>query len=142
MAVIVTKYDHLWSLFVRGGINLSSDTIKIALVTSSYTPSISHTAWADASANEVTSGNGYTTGGIALANPVITARKADFDDVTWTALTKSFRYAVCYLSATRLTIVNPLLFYMLLDSTPQDVVSSGSNYKIEWSATNGVFYRP
>lgn len=142
MATIVTRYDHLWSLFVRGAINLSSDPIKVALVTSSYTPSISHTAWADVSANEVSSGSGYTTGGLTLANPVITAGVADFDNAIWTSLTKSFRYAVCYLQATRLTIVNPLLFYMLLDSTPNDVVSSGSNYQIEWSSTNGVFSRP
>lgn len=142
MATIVTKYDHQWSLFVRSAINLSSDTIKLALVTNSYTPSINHIAWADVSANEVTSGNGYTTGGATLANPVINNNKVDFDDVIWTALTKTFRYAVCYLLGTRLTIVNPLLFYMLLDSTPQDITSSGSNYKIEWSAINGVFYRP
>lgn len=142
MAVSITAYDHLWKLIATGGVDLDTDTLKLALVTSSYTPNVAHDEWADVSANEVATGSGYTTGGVTLANPVATNSTIDFDDVTWTALTKTFRYAVCYKSGSAGALTNPLLFYLLLDTTPADVVSSGSNYTIQWHATDKLFYRP
>lgn len=142
MATTITAYDHLWKLLLTGGIDLDTDTLKVALVTSSYTPSTAHTVWADVSANEVASGDGYTTGGVALANPVATNSTVDYDDVVWTALTKTFRYAVGYKVGTVGALTNPLLFWILLDSTPADVVSSGSNYTIQWNSTNKLIYRP
>jgi len=142
MATTITAYDHLWKLLATGGIDLDTDTLKLALVTSSYTPNIAHDEWADVSANEVATGAGYTTGGATLATPVATNSNIDYDDVTWTALTKTFRYAVCYKSGSGGGLTNPLLFYMLLDSTPADIVSTGSNYTIQWNSTNKLFYRP
>lgn len=142
MATTITAYDHLWKLLNTGGIDLDTDTLKLALVTSSYTPSTAHDEWADVSANEVATGAGYTTGGVTLATPVATNSNIDYDDVTWTALTKTFRYAVCYKSGSGGGLTNPLLFYILLDSTPADIVSTGSNYTIQWNSTNKLFYRP
>lgn len=142
MASTITAYDKLWKLLLTGGIDLDTDTLKLALVTSSYTPSTAHDEWADVSANEVANGNGYTTGGVTLANPVATDSNIDFDDATWTSLTKTFRYAVCYKSGSGGGLTNPLLFYILLDSTPADIVSSGSNYTIAWNGTDKVFYKP
>lgn len=142
MAASITAYDHLWKLLLTGGIDLDTDTLKVALVTSSYTPSAAHTIWADVSANEVATGYGYTTGGIALTTPVVAASNIDYDDLVWTALTKTFRYAVCYKSGSGGGLTNPLLWYALLDTTPADVVSSGSNYTIQWNATDKLFYRP
>lgn len=142
MAASITAYDHLWILIATGGIDLDTDTLKVALVTSSYTPSAAHTIWADVSANEVATGSGYTTGGIALTTPVVAASNIDYDDLVWTALTKTFRYAVCYKSGSGGGLTNPLLWYALLDTTPADVVSSGSNYTIQWNATDKLFYRP
>lgn len=57
-------------------------------------------------------------------------------------MTKTFRYAVCYKSGSGGGLTNPVLFYILLDSTPADIVSSGSNYTIQWNNTDKVFYRP
>ena len=142
MAVAIFAYDHLWKLILTSGIDLDTDTLKVALVTSGYTPSAAHTAWADVSANEVATGAGYTTGGIALANPVATNANIDYDDITWAALTKNFRYAVCYKSGSGGGLTNPLLWYALLDTTPVDIVSNGSNYTIQWNATDKMFYRP
>lgn len=149
MASSITWYDQAWKLIVTGAVDLDSDTLKVALVSSGYTPSTTHTIWdpdtnnaADPSYNEVTNGSGYTTGGATLANPVTTNANIDYDDVSWTALTKTFRYAVCYASKTVNGLVNPLLFYILLDTTPADIVSNGSNYTIQWNATNKVIYRP
>ena len=142
MAASITAYTHLWKLLLTGGIDLDTDTLKLALVTSSYTPSLAHDEWADVSANEVATGSGYTTGGATLANPVVTATTIDFDDVTWTSLTKTFRYAVCYKSGSGGGLTNPLLFYILLDTTPADIVSTASDYTIIWNATDKVFYKP
>ena len=142
MATTITAYDHLWKLLATGGIDLDTDTLKLALVTSSYTPNTAHDEWADVSANEVATGAGYTTGGATLATPVATNSNIDYDDVTWTALTKTFRYAVCYKSGSGGGLTNPLLFYILLDSTPADIVSTGSNYTIQWNSTDKLFYRP
>jgi len=142
MATTTTAYDHLWKLLSTGGIDLDTDTLKVALVTSSYTPNTAHDEWADVSANEVATGNGYTTGGATLSNPVVTNNNIDYDDVVWTALTKNFRYAVIYKSGSGGGLTNPLICYLLLDSSPADVVSTGSNYSIQWNATDKLFYRP
>lgn len=142
MAASITAYAHLWKLLNTGGIDLDTDTLKLALVTSSYTPNTAHDEWADVSANEVANGSGYTTGGAALASPVVTNSNIDYNDVTWAALTKTFRYAVCYKSGSGGGLTNPLLFYILLDTAPADVVSSGSNYTIQWNSTDKLFYKP
>lgn len=141
MATTITAYDHLWKLLATGGIDLDTDTLKVALVTSSYTPNTAHDEWSDVSANEVATGSGYTTGGVTLASPVVTNSNIDYNDVVWTSLTKTFRYAVIYKSGSGGGLTNPLICYLLLDSTPADVVSSGSNYTIQWNSTNKLFYR-
>ena len=142
MATTFTAYDHLWKMLNTGGIDLDTDTLKVALVTSAYTPSGAHTQWSDVSANEVANGAGYTIGGIALSGVAVTNVNVDYNDVTWTALTKTFRYAVIYKVGTGNGLTNPLLAYLLLDSTPADVVSAGSNYTIQWNSTDKVFYKP
>lgn len=142
MAATITAYDHLWKLLLTGAVDLDTDTIKVALVTSSYTPNTAHDEWADVSANEVATGNGYTTGGATLANPTATNTTMDYDDVLWTSLTKTFRYGICYKSGSGGGLTNPLLFYVLFDSTPADIVSSGSNFTLQWHSTNKVLYKP
>lgn len=142
MAASITAYDNLWKLLLTGGIDLDTDTLKLALVTSSYTPSTAHDKWADVSTYEVATDDGYTTGGETLASPVVTATTIDYADVTWTSLSKTFRYAVCYKSGSGGGLTNPLLFYILLDTTPADVVSTASDYTIIWNATNKLFYQP
>jgi hypothetical protein len=149
MATTITAYTHLWKLVTTGGLDLDTSEIRIRLVTSSYTFSAAHTLWdnsandaTDPSYNEVANGDGYTTGGIQLANPVVTTGNIDYDDVVWTALTKTFRAAIGVGIGTFGGVVNPVLFYILLDSTPADIVSTGSNYTIVWNSTDKLFYQP
>lgn len=149
MASSITAYDHLWKLVTTGGLDLDTAEIRIRLVTSSYTFSAAHTQWdngandaTDPSYNEVANGSGYTTGGVQLASPSADNDSIDFADVTWTALTKTFRGAVAVAIGTFGGVTNPVLFYALPDSTPADIVSSGSNYSLIWNATDGLFYRP
>lgn len=141
MATTITAYDHLWKLLLTGAIDLDTDTLKVALVTSSYTPSAAHTIWADVSSYEVASGNGYTTGGVTLTTPAVANANIGYANPTWTALTKTFRYAVIYKSGSGGGLTNPLLCWLLLDSTPADIVNTGSNYSIIWNATDKLFYR-
>lgn len=82
-------------------INLTSDTFKVMLVSSSYTPNQdTHTTKSDVT-GEMT-GTGYTAGGVTLTGLTLTQSTSenkwtwDADDVTWTGLTGSFRYAVIY----------------------------------------------
>ena len=64
MAVTARWYHSGISQFYAGSVDWDADTIKVALVTSSYTFSDAHNFFDDIT-NEVT-GTGYTAGGMAL----------------------------------------------------------------------------
>lgn len=106
-----TEYDYFKANMMGGTasggapIDFLSDTIKVALVTNSYTPALTtHDFWDDVSANELASGDGYTTGGETLASKTVSTPSSgtvtyDCADVTWTfTATKTFRYGVIYKS--------------------------------------------
>lgn len=120
-------------------IDWNTDTIKVALVTSTYTPSQdNHDYWDDVSANEA-SGTGYTAGGATLANAAVSydsgtnVVKLDADDVSWTSSTITARYAVIYLS-TGTASTSPLIGYVDFGS---DQSSSAGTFALNWSA-NGI----
>lgn len=77
--------------------DLDTDTIKIALYTSSATLGSGTTAYS--ATNEV-SGTGYTAGGNTLTSPVIslggTTAIVDFADSTWVTATITARGALIY----------------------------------------------
>lgn len=110
--------------------DLISASVKIALLTSNYIPDRTLTGdsvWADISAEEITAGNGYTLGGKALENITKIALTAGYkfssDNVTWTATggpIPTWRYAVMYVEGTLWELVNPLIGYILADTTPAD----------------------
>jgi hypothetical protein len=97
-------YHNVLALMANGEIDIEADTTRVALVTDSYTPNVDHTGWADASANEVANGNGYTTGGVAVAmtgadDDAADGIVVDSADPSWTAASGSigpFRYAIWY----------------------------------------------
>ena len=83
--------------FLGGVHDLDTDTIKIALYTSSATLGASTTAYS--TTNEVT-GTGYTAGGNTLTSPAIsldgTTAIVDFADSTWSDSTITARGALIY----------------------------------------------
>ena len=88
-----------------GSIDLDTDTIKAALVTSSYTPDVdNHDFWDDVSANEVGASGTYSAGGATLANKTVTQDNTDnegvfdADDFSFTSATITARYVVFYKS--------------------------------------------
>lgn len=118
--------------------DLTSATVKLALVTSSYSPNITatgHNEWADVSANELANGNGYTTGGYDLTGEAVAAAAANdgfkfsTGNATWTASGSgipAWRYGVLYCSGSLWTLTSPLLGYFLGDSAPADVPLTAS----------------
>lgn len=121
-------------------IDWDTDTIKVALVTSSYTPNQdTHDYWDDVSANEA-SGTGYTTGGATLASKTLTqdsgTNKQTFDaaDVSWTTSTVTARYAVIYVS-TGSGSTSALIGYVDFGSNQS---SSAGTFQITWNAS-GIF---
>lgn len=122
-------------------VDFDSDTIKVALVTSSYTPNQdTHDYWDDVATNEV-SGTGYTAGGATLANKSVTytsgtnVTKFDANDVSWTSSTITARYAVIYDATPASNATMPLIGYIDFGS---DQSSSNGTFSIVWDAA-GIF---
>ena len=143
MAATFTFYNSFAEYLGDGTFDLNSDTIKVALVSSSYTFAATHTVWADASANEV-SNSGYTAGGATLSvtyNRSSNVLTFDATDTAWTASGSSLvsRRAVIYKSGTANSRVNPLIASILLDNTPADVtVTAGNTLTLQWNGS-GIF---
>jgi hypothetical protein len=133
-----TIYNYAKSGLLSGTFNLGSDTLKVALVTSSYTPNIDTNHFFSDLSNEV-SGTGYTAGGATLTSLAVstdtTNDRGAFDaaDVTWSTSTITARGAVVYKS-TGTSSTSPLLCYF--DFTT-DQISSAGNFTITWNA-NGL----
>lgn len=110
----------------QGLIDLDSHTFKCALFTSSSNANtLTHDELADLT-NEVSNGNGYTTGGVTLTGVSWTNASGtitfDCSDISWTASGSGFtcRYAVIYNDTTS---GDPLLAICVLDSSDVTVPS-------------------
>lgn len=122
-------------------IDFDTDTVKVMLLTSAYTPNQdTHDYLDDVVANEVT-GTGYTAGGQALASKTLTydaatnTLKIDAADVTWASSSITARYAVVYDDSPATNATKPLI--ALWDFTT-DRASSNGDFIIRWGA-NGLF---
>jgi hypothetical protein len=128
-------YNNFKKLIMNGGIDLDTDTIKVALVTSSYTPDQDTHDFFDDVTNEVV-GTGYTAGGASLASKAVTADNTDnegvfdADDVAWTTSTITARGAVIYKS-TGTAGTSALIAYLDFGS---DKISTAGTFTIAWNA--------
>lgn len=129
-------YNSFKKFIMDGSIDLENDTIKVALVTSSYTPDIDAHDYFNDITNEV-SGTGYTAGGATLANKTVTQDNTDdkgvfdADDVTWTNSTITARGAVIYKS-TGMDTTSHLIAYIDFGS---DKISTAGTFAIQWNAS-------
>ena len=144
----VTIHDNMASLIynsykdklIEGNIAYLTDTIKVALVTSSYTPDQDSHDFFDDVTNEVV-GTGYTAGGATLGSKTSTQDNtnnrgvADAADTTWSASTLTARGAVIYKS-TGVASTSPLMAYI---DFGQNYVTSGGTFQINWNA-DGILY--
>ena len=131
--------DVVYNIFkkslMNGDIDLDTNTIKVMLVTSSYTPNAdTHLDRADVT-NEVT-GTGYTTGGAEITSKAVTQDDTDnegvFDgaDVVWASSTITARGAVIYKS-TGVAANDLLICYLDFGS---DKTSTAGDFTIQWGA--------
>lgn len=121
----------------NGSIDLDTDTVKLMLVTATYTPNIdTHTKRSDVT-NEV-SGAGYTSGGVALANKAVTQNNTsdkgvfDADDIVISTATITARGAVLYKSRGGASSADELIAYLDFGS---DITSTAGNFNIAFDAT-------
>ena len=122
-----------------GTFTLGSDTLKQALVLSTYTPATTHTTWASISSNEHANGNGYSTGGVTSAGTVTQSSGTvtfDIADGQWTASGGSivFRYVVLYNSTS-----GDLIAYSLADNSPADITVTDTNVLTTQINASGVY---
>lgn len=149
MAVIINQYYQAGLYRNNGTINLLNPAITMALVTKDYTPNLDlHTIWADVSTNEVANGSGYTTGGAALPSLTLTRTGAlttwAAGDLTWAALTKTFKYGVIYINATVNGVVKPLIAVVDFDDTTTiaEVTSGGTDFVFQPSLSGLLVFGP
>jgi hypothetical protein len=139
MAVTAFLYGSFPAKLANKEIDWDSDTIKVALTTSSYTPNQDTHDYFDDITNQV-SGAGYTSGGATLASKTVTytsgtnTQAFDAADVTWTSSTITARYAVIY-DSTGVSSTSALIGYVDFGA---DVTSSGGDFTIQWNAS-GIF---
>lgn len=144
MTASITFYNSFNKYKSDGTIDVDTDTFKVILVSSSYTFAATHTVYADIT-NELSTANGYTSGGATLASVTWTQSTVtctfDAADTVWTASGGSIvaRRAIIYKSGTANAIVNPLVCSILLDTTPADVTTTtGNTLTLQWNAS-GIY---
>jgi hypothetical protein len=140
MAVTAKMYGQALLKAFNKEIDYDTDTIKVMLCTSAYTPNQDTHVYLSDVTSEVT-GTGYTAGGATLASKTITYTGAtnvtalDAADVTWASSTITARYAVIYDDSPATTATKPLLGYV---DFGVDQSSSNGNFTITWDAA-GLF---
>ena len=118
-------------------IDWDSDTLKVMLCTSAYTPNQDTHRYKSDVTGEVT-GTGYTAGGVTLTGVTITYNGAtntlmlDAADISWASATLTARYAIIYDSTPSTDATRPLIAYVDFGT---DQVASGGTFQIIWSAS-------
>ena len=145
MTASITFYNTFRKWIADSTFNLSGGTYKVSLHTSSYAPSATtQSVYADLT-NELGTANGYTSGGFSLVSPTWTQTGASVaftsNNPSWTASGGSIvsRFLVLRGVGTLNGHVDPLICWVLMDTTPADItVSNGNTLTIQWNAS-GIF---
>lgn len=126
------KFDN-----ANGNIDLNTDTFKIMLVTSAYTPDIDTHAKRSDVTNEV-SGPGYSAGGATLTSVTSTQDNTndrlvwDAADATWSSSTLTARGAVIYKSRGGASTADELVCYLDFGA---DITSTAGTFTVAFNAT-------
>jgi len=127
------KYYDMTNQLCRGKHDFSSNVFKVAL--SNAAPDPTHTTLS--AITELSTGNGYTAGGITTTVGISTTTgtvTVTSTDVTWTASGAgfSFRYAVLF-NDTQTSPNKPLIAYW--DNTSSLTVTAGNTVTVDFGAT-------
>ena len=124
-------YNHSRKLLANGEVDTAN--LKVVLLNGTYTFAATETALTAINAAQV-SGNGWTSGGIVIANAVITIvsanAKLDGDDISVTASGGDIgpATALVVIDATNST---PLFHYVFPSS---QTAGDGTPFKVTWNA--------
>lgn len=143
MAVTIKVYGHLGFHLQAGDLTWTSDTIKLALTTSTYAVSQGNDEFFSDVTNEIAGGGGYTAGGFTLTGASLSydattrEERFDADDFSVGALTPAspFRYGVIYADSG--SPASSILIAYLNFGADQN--PAGLPFAIQW-ATTGVWY--
>jgi len=137
MAVSAKLFSSFSAKVANKEIDFDTDTVKVALCTSTYTPNQNTHDYFNDITNEV-SGTGYTAGGATLGTKTVTQSTTtytfDAADTVWTTSTITARYAIIYVS-TGTSSTSALIGYVDFGA---DVSSTAGDFTIQWSAS-GIF---
>lgn len=129
-------YNSFKRDIMNGSIDLDTDTIKIALVTASYTPDQDAHDNFDDVTNEVSDSGTYAAGGGTLANKTVAVDNTDnegvfdADNISFTGATITARGAVVYKS-TGTAATSKLICYLDFGS---NVSSTAGTFAIAFAA--------
>lgn len=135
--VVATLYGAFVDHLAQKRIDLDTDTIKVALCTSTYAPNKDTHDFFNDITNEVT-GTGYTAGGATLGSVTWTYNTTtdtwtlDAADVVWGSSTITARYAIIYVDTAGASSTDPLIGYVDFES---NVSSTAGNFTIQWNAS-------
>jgi hypothetical protein len=140
MAVTAKIFGKAFLSAFNKEIDLDTDTIKVMLTTSTYTPDQDAHQYKSSVTNEVT-GTGYTAGGATITSPAVsyTGGTNTFAfagaNVAWAGSTITARYAVIYDSTPGTDATRPLIGYV---DFGVDVATTSGTLTLTWDAA-GVF---
>ena len=138
--------NKLRTLLLNTGINMLSDTIKVALVTSAHTPAVGDNFMSTYTASEL-SGTGYTAGFGGAGRKTLGSKSVTQDDTnnwgvftaadpTWTAINAGTAAAAVILNEVTSDADSPVLAVVVFGSS---VVTNGGDFTIHWASTGGIF---
>lgn len=130
---------------LNGNVDLLTDTLKVVLLGSGYTPNKDHEFISDLGANELT-GTGYTSGFAGsgrktLASKAVTKDNSadiayfDANDLTWTAINAGTAAYAAIVKEVTSDADSPVL--AIIDLSP-DIATNGGDLTVQWAAT-GLF---
>lgn len=135
MAVTAHFFDSYWTSLNNKEVNLTADTIKLMLCTSTYTPNRGTHRYKSDITNEI-SGTGYTATGNTVgsmgSNIASNVYSITGANASWPASTFTARYAVLYDSTPATDATRPLIGYVDFGA---DQSPSNGTLSITWNAS-------
>lgn len=142
MAVTALVYGPFLTSLGNKEVDLDTDTLKVMLCNSTYTPNQDTHQYKSSVTNEVSSA-GYTAGGATLTSVTVTYTAGtntymlDAADSSWTGVTFSARYAIVYDSTPATDATRPLICYIDFGA---DISPSAGPFSITWNASGIVTF--
>uniref|UniRef100_A0A6M3JA48 Uncharacterized protein n=1 Tax=viral metagenome TaxID=1070528 RepID=A0A6M3JA48_9ZZZZ len=134
MAVVATVSNHFKYQLMAKAVSILSDTFKLVFMNSSFAfDKDTHATYADISANEISAGSGYTTGGMTITLSSLTEDDTnDKATALWTQYVFTATGAVGPVGAAVVidTTVTEKTVVMCIDFGTDYTLSNGDQLKI------------